>query len=79
MCRTGGWGDREGRALCDSWPRNIPPESRRPASVCCPCRSPERNVLSTQPPSSPSAAPCHPRHVLPSPQDHTQEAALETP
>lgn len=55
MCRIGGWGDREGRDLGDSWPGNIPPESRRPASVCCPCRSPERSVLSTQPPSSPSS------------------------
>lgn len=30
-------------------------------------------------PHPPPAAPRHPRHVLPSPQDHTQEAAVETP
>ena len=30
------------------------------------------------PPHPPPAAPCHPRHVLPSPQDHTQEAEVET-
>lgn len=53
--KFGEWGDREGRALGDSWPRNILLESCRPASVCCPCRSPEHSVLSSHPSSSPSS------------------------
>lgn len=50
-----GGADREGRAPGDSWPGNILPESCHPASVCCPCRSPEHSVLSMHPSLSPSS------------------------